>query len=50
MKLVVIGIQGGKGSFSEDAAEEFVKNHGIEELMLKLLLLNLCQVRMKHHP
>ena len=30
MSLVKIGIQGGKGSFSEAAGETFVRNHGIE--------------------
>jgi len=31
MSLVKIGIQGGKGSFSEIAGETFAKNHGIED-------------------
>ena len=30
MSIVKIGIQGGKGSFSEAAGEVFAKNHGIE--------------------
>ena len=30
MSLVKIGIQGGKGSFSEAAGETFARNHGIE--------------------
>ena len=32
-----IGIQGGKGSFSEEAAKTFAKNHGFEnyEIILK---------------
>lgn len=33
-----IGIQGGKGSFSEDAAHEFAQNHGLEEAILKYLI------------
>ena len=28
--MLKIGIQGGKGSFSETAGEVFAKNHGIE--------------------
>ena len=28
--MMTIGIQGGKGSFSEQAAHEFAKNHGVE--------------------
>ena len=27
---MTIGIQGGKGSFSEQASHEFAKNHGLE--------------------
>ena len=30
MSVVKIGIQGGKGSFSETAGEIFARNHGIE--------------------
>ena len=29
MKSIIIGIQGGKGSFSEEAAKTYVKKHGI---------------------
>lgn len=29
-KLITIGIQGGKGSFSEEAAQMFTRNHGLE--------------------
>ena len=29
--MITIGIQGGKGSFSEEAASEFAKNHGITD-------------------
>ena len=28
--MITIGIQGGKGSFSEQAANEFAHNHGLE--------------------
>ena len=28
--MITIGIQGGKGSFSEQAAQEFAHNHGLE--------------------
>ena len=28
--MMTIGIQGGKGSFSEQAAHEFANNHGLE--------------------
>ena len=28
--MSTIGIQGGKGSFSEQAAHEFAHNHGLE--------------------
>ena len=31
MKKIKIGIQGGKGSFSEEAAQIFAQNHGIEK-------------------
>ena len=31
MKKVKIGIQGGKGSFSEEAAHVFSQNHGIDK-------------------
>ena len=30
MKKVKIGIQGGRGSFSEEAAQTFAGNHGID--------------------
>ncbi len=33
-----IGIQGGKGSFSEDAAHEFTQNHEFEDAALKNLI------------
>ena len=34
----IIGIQGGKGSFSEDAANIFTKNHGLEKVEIKYLI------------
>ncbi len=33
-----IGIQGGKGSFSEEAAQTFAKNHGIEKFEIIYLI------------
>ena len=33
-----IGLQGGKGSFSEEAAELFAKNHGLENFILEYLI------------
>ena len=38
MILNKIGIQGGKGSFSEEAAKVFVKNHGIEDYKIVYLI------------
>ena len=38
MKLVNIGIQGGKGSFSELACKLFVKNHGISNFNISYLI------------
>ena len=38
MKSIIIGIQGGKGSFSEEAAEIFAKNHGIEDFEISYLI------------
>ena len=29
MKKIKIGVQGAKGSFSEEAAQIFIRNHGI---------------------
>ena len=34
----IIGIQGGKGSFSEDAANVFTKTHGLEKVEIKYLI------------
>ena len=34
----IIGIQGGKGSFSEDAANIFTKNHGLEKVEINYLI------------
>ena len=36
--MIKIGLQGAKGSFSEEAAEIFVKNHGIEDYEFKYLI------------
>lgn len=36
--MIKIGIQGGKGSFSEQAAIEFSHNHGLEEAEIKYLI------------
>ncbi len=33
-----IGIQGGKGSFSEEAAKNFVKNHGMKNVKMEYLI------------
>ena len=33
-----IGIQGGKRSFSEEAAEKFVKNHGLKNVKIQYLI------------
>ncbi len=33
-----IGIQGGKGSFSEEAAYEFAKNHGLDDFSVEYLI------------
>ena len=30
--MITIGIQGGKGSFSEEAALQFADNHGLEKI------------------
>ena len=38
MKLIKIGIQGGKGSFSEEAANIFVKKHGVEDFKIIYLI------------
>ena len=38
MKKVKIGIQGGKGSFSEEAAKVFAKNHGVEDYVIEYLI------------
>jgi prephenate dehydratase len=36
--MTEIGIQGGKGSFSEQATEIFVKNHGLKNVKMKYLI------------
>ena len=38
MKLNKIGIQGGKGSFSEEAANVFAKTHGLEDFEILYLI------------
>ena len=38
MKKMKIGIQGGKGSFSEEAAKVFAKNHGIKDFDIVYLI------------
>ena len=38
MKRILIGIQGGEGSFSEQAAKSFVKNHDIKNISIKYLI------------
>ena len=38
MKKIKIGIQGGKGSFSEEAAKVFAKNHGIKDFDIVYLI------------
>ncbi len=35
---ITIGIQGGKGSFSEEAAHEFAHNHGLEGASIEYLI------------
>ena len=37
-----IGIQGGKGSFSEEAAKTFAKNHGIEDFEIEFLISSMA--------
>ena len=38
MKSVIIGVQGGQGSFSEEAAKTFAKNHSIKEYKISYLI------------
>ena len=38
MKSTKIGIQGGKGSFSEEAAKVFAKIHGVEDFKITYLI------------
>ena len=33
-----IGIQGGKGSFSENAAQKFIIDHGLKDTSIKYLI------------
>ena len=36
--MIKVGIQGGKGSFCEEAAEIFIKNHGLEQFTIEFLI------------
>lgn len=36
--MKIIGIQGGKGSFSEEAAHTFSQNHGLEDISIEYLI------------
>ena len=36
--MIKVGVQGGKGSFCEEAAEIFIKNHGLEQFSIKFLI------------
>ena len=38
MNSLTIGIQGGKGSFSEAAAKVFAKNHGVNDFEIAYLI------------
>ncbi|MFH1853273.1 MAG: prephenate dehydratase domain-containing protein [Candidatus Neomarinimicrobiota bacterium] len=38
MKMTTIGIQGGKGSFSEEAARRFIDNHGLGRTKFEYLI------------
>ena len=38
MKELIIGVQGGKGSFSEEAAKIFAKNHGVDKFVTSYLI------------
>ena len=37
-----IGIQGGKGSFSEEAAKTFAKNHGVKDYEIVYLISSMA--------
>ena len=45
MKLIRIGIQGGKGSFSEEAANIFAKNHGLNDYEIIYLITSKSVIR-----
>ena len=36
--MKIIGIQGARGSFCEEAAEVFAKNHGVEKYKIDFLI------------
>ena len=44
MKLNKIGIQGGKGSFSEGAAKVFIKNYGIKDYEIVYLISSMAVI------
>ena len=39
MKSTIIGIQGGKGSFSEEATKVFAKKYGVKDYEITYLIL-----------
>ena len=45
MKSNKIGIQGGKGSFSEEAANVFAKNHGVKDFEIIFLITSKYVIR-----
>ena len=45
MKSITIGIQGGKGSFSEEAAKVFAKNYGIKVFDVEYLISSKAVIR-----
>ena len=45
MKSIKIGIQGGKGSFSEEAANIFAKNHGLKDYEILYLITSKSVIR-----
>ena len=45
MKSTIIGIQGGKGSFSEDAAKVFAKKYGVKDYEITYLISSKAVLR-----
>ena len=45
MKSTIIGIQGGKGSFSEEAAKVFAKKYGVKDYEIKYLISSKAVLR-----